>query len=107
MSNTSSAERGGAPFQLVRRGIVLRPDPSRPAERGGVLNPATAVFDGAVYLYYRAVAETPVNYSRILIATCGPLAGDQLAATRLDRVALEPEVPYEVWGDGQGGGVED
>ncbi len=102
------APDGGAPapYQLTRRGVVLTPDPARPYECGGVLNPATAVFDGTVYLYYRAVAEDPVNYSRILIATCGPLDAEMPACTRLDRSALELDAPYERTPDGAGG-VED
>jgi predicted GH43/DUF377 family glycosyl hydrolase len=107
MSSEKARETAPEAFQLTRRGIVLTPDPAGPFERGGVLNPATAVFDATIYLFYRAVAETPVNYSRILIATCGPVGNEQLPASRLDLIALEPEAPYEVWANGHGGGVED
>jgi predicted GH43/DUF377 family glycosyl hydrolase len=71
-----------------------------------VLNPAAVLHDGLIYLFYRAVALHPANYSRILIATCMP-QGIQFNFTRLDQVALEPQEPYELWANGQGGGVED
>jgi predicted GH43/DUF377 family glycosyl hydrolase len=87
--------------------VVLRPDPARPFEQGGVLNPAAVQHDGATYIFYRAVALTPANYSRILIATVRPAPDGTVHATRLDRVALEPAAPYELWANGQGGGVED
>jgi predicted GH43/DUF377 family glycosyl hydrolase len=50
---------------------------------------------------------TPANYSRILLATCQWQGDTQIITRRLGQVALEPEAPYEVWADGQGGGVED
>jgi len=98
---------GEPPFLLTRRGIVLQPDLTKRAERGGVLNPAAVLRDGVTYVFYRAVDTEPANYSRILIATCA--LGDDCAihTRRLDRVALEPAAPYERWADGQGGGVED
>ena len=95
------------PFRLTRRGIVLQPDPARRAERGGVLNPAAVLRDGVTYVFYRAVDTEPANYSRILIATCALGDDGTIQTTRLDRVALEPDAPYERWADGQGGGVED
>jgi predicted GH43/DUF377 family glycosyl hydrolase len=72
-----------------------------------VLNPAAIAHDGVTYVFYRAVALTPANYSRILIATCELTAEGRIITQRLGRVALEPAAPYEVWADGQGGGVED
>ena len=95
------------PFQLRRRGVVLRPDPAQPWEQGGVLNPAAVSRAGVTYIFYRAVALTPANYSRILIATCELTAEGRIVTERLGRVALEPAAFYEVWADGQGGGVED
>ncbi len=95
------------PFRLQRRGVVLRPDPSQPYERGGVLNPAVAQHEGVTYILYRAVATEPPNYSRILIAVCRTEADGTVTAQRLHRVALEPQAPYELWADGGGGGVED
>jgi predicted GH43/DUF377 family glycosyl hydrolase len=97
-------------YQLERRGVVLRPDPSNPYEQGGVLNPAAVSHNGLAYLLYRAVATTPRNYSRILIATCSLGPSGEIQAERLNRVALEPELPYELLAGGQGGeggGVED
>jgi predicted GH43/DUF377 family glycosyl hydrolase len=95
------------PFQLQRRGVVLRPDSTQPWEQGGVLNPAAVARDGVTYVFYRAVALTPANYSRILIATSRLTADEQIVTERLGRAALEPSASYEVWADGQGGGVED
>ena len=95
------------PFQLERRGVVLRPDPTHPFEQGGVLNPAAVQQDGSTYLFYRAVARTPANYSRILVATSHLAPDGRIHTTRLDHLALEPAAPYERWADGQGGGVED
>ncbi len=94
-------------FRLLRRGVVLTPDPADPYEAGGVLNPAAAVRGGVTYVFYRSVATDPPNYSRILIATCRLLPSGQIDVTRLRKVALEPQEPYELWADGHGGGVED
>ena len=41
------------------------------------------------YVFYRAVALTPANYSRILIATCRLGPDGQISTERLDRAALE------------------
>jgi beta-1,2-mannobiose phosphorylase / 1,2-beta-oligomannan phosphorylase len=95
------------PLQLVRQGVVLRPDPDDSYERGGVLNPAAVLHNGITYIHYRAVAEWPPNYSRILIATCELGAGGNIETTRLGRIALEPEADYEVRQNDKGGGVED
>jgi hypothetical protein len=46
-------------FHLVRRGVVLTPDPTNPYEAGGVLNPAAAVRDELTYVLYRSVALDP------------------------------------------------
>src|SRR5205823_1324010 len=94
-------------YQLERRGVVMRPDLSNPYEQGGVLNPAVLLHDGVTYLFYRAVATTPPNYSRILIATCSFGIHGEIHAERLNKVALEPHAPYELLADGRGGGVED
>jgi len=94
-------------FHLVRCGVVLTPDSTDPYEAGGVLNPAAAVLDGLTYVLYRSVALNPPNYSRILMATCRLLPTGHLEVTRLHKVALEPQEPYELWADGKGGGVED
>ncbi len=87
--------------------MVLTPDLSDPYEAGGVLNPAALLHDGLTYVFYRAVATHPPNYSRILMATCRLLPTNAIEVARLHKVALEPEQPYELWADGQGGGVED
>jgi beta-1,2-mannobiose phosphorylase / 1,2-beta-oligomannan phosphorylase len=95
------------PYQLERRGVVLRPDLSNPYEQGGVLNPAAVLHNGVTFLLYRAVATVPPNYSRILIATCSFGPHGEIQAKKLNRVALEPYASYELLADGQGGGVED
>jgi hypothetical protein len=71
MISTANAHptNGDARFNLVRQGVVLTPDLSNPYEAGGVLNPAVVQKDGLTYIFYRAVAINPPNYSRILIAT--------------------------------------
>ena len=107
---SQSLESTNAPLQLVRRGVVLRPDPANPYERGGVLNPAAVLHDGITYIFYRAVAHTPTNYSRILIATCHLEEGGRIETVRLGKIALEPQESYELWYAGEhlvGGGVED
>jgi predicted GH43/DUF377 family glycosyl hydrolase len=109
-ASTFSMPPARQPYQLQRRGVVLRPDPSNPYEQGGVLNPAAVLHDGTTYVFYRAVATTPRNYSRILIATCALGPDGDIHAEKLNRVALEPEAPYELQEKGQGGeggGVED
>jgi beta-1,2-mannobiose phosphorylase / 1,2-beta-oligomannan phosphorylase len=104
---TKHPPNSGDRFHLERRGVVLIPDPANPYEAGGVLNPAVAMHDGLTYILYRAVALNPQNYSRILIATCSLLPTGNINVTRLNRVALEPQEAYELWADGNGGGVED
>lgn len=106
-STNAQSTNGDDRFNLVRRGVVLTPDISNPYEAGGVLNPAVVQKDGLTYIFYRAVAVNPPNYSRVLIATYNPLHSDNLHVTRLNRVALEPQEAYELWPDGNGGGVED
>lgn len=86
---------------------MLTPDTANPYEAGGVLNPAIALHDGLTYVFYRAVAVNPSNYSRILIATCHLTPEGKIESDRLNIIALEPQEPYELWADGQGGGVED
>jgi predicted GH43/DUF377 family glycosyl hydrolase len=107
LTATAHPANGDDRFHLERRGVVLTPDPANPYEAGGVLNPAIAMHDGLTYILYRAVALNPQNYSRILIATCSLLPTGNINVTRLNRVALEPQEAYELWADGNGGGVED
>ena len=97
-------------YELQRRGIVLTPDYDQRQEAGGVLNPATAVYNDKHYLLYRSVDSVPHNYSRIMVAQLRPDGpGGTIVAHRLNRCALEPQEPYEKWGAaaGVGGGVED
>ncbi|MBK9943595.1 MAG: glycosidase [Kouleothrix sp.] len=82
------------PFQMRRLGVVMRGDPSDPAEALGVLNPAAArAPDGRLYLFPRVVAAG--NYSRVGIAeVLFDQAGDPVGAVRRG-YALEPSEPYE------------
>lgn len=96
-------ERG---FQVRRLGVVMRPDPSRPEEAGGVLNPGVVRGpDGELYLFPRLVAEN--NYSRIGIArVIFDSDGIPVDVERLG-YALEPEEPYELRPQDGSGGCED
>jgi predicted GH43/DUF377 family glycosyl hydrolase len=93
-------------FQLTRLGIVMNPDPERPTEAWGVLNPASGRLRAdELYLFPRMVAEG--NYSRIGIArVCFDPAGTPRGVERLG-FALEPQAAYEHAKRGYGGGVED
>lgn len=93
-------------FRLERQGILLAPEPGRPEEALGVLNPTAYEADGKTYLMYRSVAKVPHNFSRLMLAelTC---EGDRWQARRLDRIALEPCEPYELLRSRAGGGCED
>ncbi len=72
----------------------MRPDPNRPDEAWGVLNPAAArAPNGELYLFPRVVAEG--NYSRIGIAKVHfDASGNPISVERLG-YALEPTESYE------------
>jgi predicted GH43/DUF377 family glycosyl hydrolase len=93
-------------FTVRRLGIVMRPDPTRPEEAGGVLNPGAARGpDGELYLFPRLVAEN--NYSRIGIArVIFDSSGVPIDVERLG-YALEPQEPYELRPRDATGGCED
>lgn len=93
------------PFQMIRLGVLMTPDPARPEEAEGILNPAaTRGPDGELYLFPRCVGRG--NHSEIGIARVKfDSAGDPVAAERLG-IVLKPEMDYEQWPDGRGG-VED
>lgn len=95
-----------SPFRIERLGIVMRPDPSREDEVGGVLNPGAARGpDGELYLFPRLVGKN--NYSRIGIArVLFDGAGDPVGVERVG-YALEPEEPYELRPAEGTGGCED
>ena len=103
---TRLSEQGNAShhFQLQRLGVVMEPEPGKPMEVEGVLNPGSARSrDGQLYLFPRLVARG--NYSRIGIARVRfNEAGDPAGVERL-AIALEPEADYELRPDG--GGCED
>ena len=93
-------------FQVRRLGVVMRPDPTRPEEVGGVLNPgAVRGPHGELYLFPRLVAEK--NYSRIGIARV--IFNDEGVPVGVERLgyALEPEEPYELRPREGTGGCED
>jgi hypothetical protein len=70
-------------FQLRRLRMVMEPEPGKPNEVEGVLNPAAARGpDGELYLFPRLVAKG--NYSRIGIATVRfNDAGDPIGVERI------------------------
>lgn len=91
-------------FRLRRLGVVMRPDPERPEEAEGVLNPAAVRGrDGELYLFPRLVGRG--NFSRIGKArVVFNKAGDPVDVERLG-IALEPTEAYEL--RGETGGCED
>jgi predicted GH43/DUF377 family glycosyl hydrolase len=93
------------PFELKRLGIVMSPDPARPEEAEGVLNPAAVrAGDGQLYLFPRCVGRG--NHSEIGLARVNfDKAGEPTGVERLG-IILKPETDYETWPDGRGG-VED
>ena len=94
-----------SPYDLRRLGVVMIPDPGRPEEAWGVLNPASArAPDGELYLYPREVAEG--NYSRIgRCRVCFDEHGVPIGVER-QGFALEPETSFER-AERTHGGVED
>lgn len=92
-------------FQLTRLGVIMSPDPERPEEVEGVLNPAVARGpDDKLYLFPRYVGRG--NHSEIGAARVRfDRKGDPVGVKRLG-VVLKPETDYETWPDGRGG-VED
>ncbi|HEY1429428.1 MAG TPA: hypothetical protein VGF18_07630, partial [Candidatus Tumulicola sp.] len=95
-----------SPFRVERLGIIMRPDPNRPEEVEGVLNPAAARGpDGELYLFPRCVGKG--NFSRIGIAkVIFNDNGDPVGVERLG-FALEPQEPYELRPADGTGGCED
>ena len=91
---------------MKRLGIVMRPDPARSEEAGGVLNPAAARGpNGELYLFPRMVGAD--NRSRIGIARV--VFDDEGIPRDVERLgyALEPREPYELRPDQGQGGCED
>ncbi len=90
-------------YRLTRLGALMSPDPARPEEAEGVLNPATGRGpDGTLHLFPRLVARG--NYSRIGRAVVHLDADTPVGVTRTG-IALEPERCWERGTDH--GGVED
>ncbi|WP_245723699.1 glycoside hydrolase family 130 protein [Paramicrobacterium humi] len=91
------------PYALERIGVIMRPDPARPEEADGVLNPATCWgSDGQLYLYPRLVAAgnvSRVGRARVVIEDGVPTGVERLGSV------LEPD---RGWEHGSAhGGVED
>jgi predicted GH43/DUF377 family glycosyl hydrolase len=82
--------------------LVIEPEPGNSNEVEGILNPAAARGPGGeLYLFPRLVGAG--NYSRIGIAkVIFDKAGDPSGIERLG-IALEPEMPYELRPNGEGG----
>lgn len=82
--------------------LEIKPDLTNPYEVEGLLNPAaTRGPDGELYLFPRMVAKG--NFSRIgILRVLFDKGGDPCGVERLG-VALEPEMPYELRANGQGG----
>lgn len=77
------------PYALERIGVIMRPDPARPEEADGVLNPATCWgSDGQLYLYPRLVAAgnvSRVGRARVVIEDGVPTGVERLGSV------LEPD----------------
>jgi predicted GH43/DUF377 family glycosyl hydrolase len=89
-------------FTMCRLDFIIEPEPGNPHEVEGILNPAAARGpDGELYLFPRIVGAG--NFSRIGIAkVIFDKAGDPSGIERLG-IALEPEMPYELRPNGEGG----
>lgn len=93
-------------FKVQRLGVVMRPDPDRPEEVEGVLNPGAARGpDGNLYLFPRLVGKN--NFSRIGIARVKFDDEGKPAGVERLGIALEPEEPYELRPLEGTGGCED
>jgi predicted GH43/DUF377 family glycosyl hydrolase len=94
------------PFKLRRLGIVMRGDPARPEESGGVLNPGVARDrQGTLLLFPRAVDRH--NRSRILRARVEVDGQDNPTGVERLGPVLEPREPYELRLEEHTGGCED
>lgn len=73
-----------SPFRIERLGIVMRPDPSREDEVGGVLNPGAARGpDGELYLF--PVWSEKITTHALELHECSSTAlGIRLALSALD-----------------------
>jgi len=90
----------------MRLGIVMRADPERPEEAGGVLNPAVARGpDATLHLFPRLVdakGSSRIGHARVRFDE----AGTPVGVERLG-IALEPQEPYELRPQSGDGGCED
>jgi predicted GH43/DUF377 family glycosyl hydrolase len=91
------------PYRLERLGVLMRPDPDRPFEAEGVLNPASGrTADGRLWLLPRLVAAG--NVSRVGLASVVVENGVPVEVRR-DSVVLSPDTGWER--SHTHGGVED
>jgi predicted GH43/DUF377 family glycosyl hydrolase len=90
------------PFVLEPLPLLIEADVNDPREVEGILNPAAARGpDGELYLFPRIVGKG--NYSRIgIMRVIFDTAGEPQGVERIG-IALEPEAPYELRGEGMGG----
>ncbi len=93
---------GMNPFVLKPLPLLIEADINDPNEVEGILNPAAARGpDGELYLFPRIVGKG--NYSRIgIMRVIFDEHGEPTGVERIG-IALEPEAPYELRGDGTGG----
>lgn len=103
LTSDAAPTEPGVPYRLERLGVIMEPDPDRPDEAEGTLNPATGRgADGRLRIFPRLVAEG--NYSRVGRGLLRIVNG---VPTGVDRegIALEPA---RSWESGTGhGGIED
>lgn len=91
------------PYRLTRAGVVMEPDPSRPEEAEGVLNPGSGrTPDGTLYLLPRLVAQG--NVSRVGLARVIIEDGVPVGVQR-EGIVLGPDRRWER--GAAHGGVED
>ena len=89
----SSAVGTDVPYRLIRRGVLMSPEPGAEFEAEGVLNPGSGRSpDGRLWLLPRMVAAG--NVSRIGLAEVLIRDGEP-AGVRRDSVALAPDVGFE------------
>ena len=90
------------PFVLEPLPLLIEADINDPKEIEGILNPAAARGpDGELYLFPRIVGKG--NHSRIgIMRVLFDETGEPTGVERIG-IALEPEAPYELRGEGAGG----
>src|SRR5664279_3658675 len=81
------------PYELIRRGVIMSPEPGADIEAEGVLNPGSGRSrDGKLWLLPRLVAAG--NVSRVGLAEVLVREG-QPVGVRRDGIALAPDIGFE------------